>query len=54
MRSLLASFLYGIDAADPASYALVCAGIAVVALLSALAPARSAASVLPSRALEVQ
>jgi putative ABC transport system permease protein len=54
MRSLLASFLYGVEAADPASYAIVCAGIAVVALLSALAPARAAAGVLPSRALEVR
>lgn len=53
-RSLLASFLYGIEAADPASYAIVCVGIAVVAMLSALAPARAAASVLPSRALEVR
>jgi ABC-type antimicrobial peptide transport system permease subunit len=53
-RSLLASFLYGVEAADPASYAIVCAGIAVVAMLSALAPARAAASVLPSRALEVR
>lgn len=53
-RSLLASFLYGVEAADPASYAIVCAGIAVVAMLSALVPARAAASVLPSRALEVR
>ncbi len=54
MRSLLASFLDGVEATDAASYAIVCAGIAVVALLSALAPARVAASVLPSRALEVR
>jgi predicted permease len=53
MRSLLASFLYGVDAADPASYVLVCGGIAVVALLSALAPARAAGNVPPSRALKV-
>lgn len=53
MRSMLASVLDGIDAVDPASYATVCVGIAAVALLSALAPARSAAQVMPSRALAV-
>jgi len=53
-RSLLASFLYGIEAADPVSYAIVCVGVAVVALLSALAPAWVAAKILPSRALEVR
>ena len=54
MRSLLASFLYGVDAADPALYCVVCIGIAAIALLSALAPAWNAAQVLPSRALEVR
>ena len=53
-RSLLASFVYGVEAADPAVYAIVCAGIAGVALLAALVPARTAARVLPSRALEVR
>ena len=53
-RSLLVSFLYEVEAVDPASYVIVCVGIAVVAALSAFAPARAAASVLPSRALEVR
>ena len=53
MRSLLASFLYGVDAVDPASYVLVCAGVAIIALLSALGPARAAGNVPPSHALSV-
>jgi putative ABC transport system permease protein len=54
MRPLLASFLYGVEAAEPGTYALVSVGIAVVALLSALPPAFAAAKVMPSRALEVR
>lgn len=51
-RTLLASFLYGVGAADPLVYVVVCLGLGVVAMLAALAPARAAASVMPSRALE--
>jgi predicted permease len=50
--SLLASFLYGVSAADPLVYVVVCLGLGVVAMLAALAPARAASSVMPSRALE--
>lgn len=54
MRTLLASLLYGVEATDPTSYAVVCLGLGIVALLSALAPARAAARVLPSSALKTQ
>jgi putative ABC transport system permease protein len=53
-RTLLASFLYGVVGSDLATYASVCVGILALSMLAALAPARSAASVTPSRALEVR
>ncbi|HEY2515673.1 MAG TPA: ADOP family duplicated permease [Polyangiaceae bacterium] len=54
MRTLLASFVYGVGTTDPVVYLAVALGIGVVAMLAALAPARAAASVTPSRALEVR
>ncbi len=53
-RTLLASFLYGVVAGDAATYVSVCVGVVTMAMLAALAPARAAASVPPSRALEVR
>ncbi len=53
-RTLLTSFLYGVVASDLATYVSVSVGIVAMALLAALAPARAAASVTPSRALEVR
>ena len=50
-RQLLGAFLFGVSALDALTYGSVCLGIALVALLSALAPARSAARVSPARAL---
>jgi putative ABC transport system permease protein len=53
-RTLLASFLYGVLGADVATYVAVSVGIVAMAMLASLAPARAAASVTPSRALEVR
>jgi putative ABC transport system permease protein len=50
-RQLLGSFLFGVGALDALTYGGVCLGVVLVALLSALAPARSAARVSPARAL---
>jgi putative ABC transport system permease protein len=50
-RQLLATFLFGVSPLDPLTYGAVCLGIALVALLAALAPALSASRVSPARAL---
>jgi len=50
----LASSLYGVKPLDAASYLLAVAGIAVVALAAAAAPARRAASIDPIRALRTE
>jgi hypothetical protein len=50
-RGFLESFLFGVSAHDPATYAGVCFGVALVATLAALLPARAAAAISPSRAL---
>jgi ABC-type lipoprotein release transport system permease subunit len=50
-RGFLESFLFGVSAHDPATYAGVCLGVALVAALAAFVPARSAAAISPSRAL---
>lgn len=51
-RSLVSSFLYGITAADPVVYVAVGIAVAASALAATIAPARTAASVPPARALE--
>jgi putative ABC transport system permease protein len=48
---LLASFLYGVGAADPLTYAAVAAGLFVIALLAAYLPGRRATRVDPLVAL---
>jgi putative ABC transport system permease protein len=48
---LLAAQLYGVGPRDPGTIALVCVTFVVVALLASWAPARRAASVDPTRAL---
>jgi predicted permease len=53
-RQLLGSFLFGVGPLDAVTYAAVCAGIALVAMLSALAPALAASRVSPVRALSGQ
>ena len=50
----LASSLYGVKPLDASSYLLAVAGIAVVALVAAAAPARRAASIDPIRALRTE
>jgi predicted permease len=47
----IASFLYGVSPADPATAAVVAAGLLLVAALAALVPALRAASVNPMTAL---
>jgi ABC-type antimicrobial peptide transport system permease subunit len=53
-RQLLGTFLFGVSPLDALTYGAVCLGIALVALLSALAPALGASRVSPSRALTGQ
>jgi ABC-type antimicrobial peptide transport system permease subunit len=48
---LLAAQLYGVGPRDPATIALVCGGFVLVAVLASWIPARRAASVDPTRAL---
>jgi hypothetical protein len=50
-RGLLEAFLFGVSAHDPVTYASVCLGVALVATLASLVPARAAAAISPSRAL---
>jgi predicted permease len=50
-RGFLQAFLFQVEAADPLTYASVCAGILFVALLAALAPALAATRISPTRAL---
>lgn len=51
---LLKSMLYGLQPGDPATFALALAGIALVALVASLIPARRAASVDPMVALRTE
>ncbi len=51
LGKLLASFLYGVSAKDPATFALVAAGLAVVAVAASWIPARRATHVDPAVAL---
>jgi predicted permease len=50
-RQLLAAFLFGIAPLDPLTYLAVGIGVALVALLAALAPALAASRVNPTHAL---
>jgi predicted lysophospholipase L1 biosynthesis ABC-type transport system permease subunit len=50
-RGLLASFVYGVTSADPLTYVGVCVGVSLLATLAALAGARAAMSIDPSRTL---
>ena len=47
----LSTFLYGISAVDPRTYALVALGLLMLAVLSAYIPARRAVTIEPARAL---
>ncbi len=51
VRSLLASFVYGVTSADPLTYVGVSLGVSVLAVLAALAGARAATRSDPSRTL---
>jgi ABC-type antimicrobial peptide transport system permease subunit len=53
VTKVLGSLLFGVKAADLATFALVAAVLTVVALLASYVPARRAASTDPSRALRV-
>ncbi len=48
---LLASFLYGVTAHDPATLATVCALLAIVVALASYLPARRAANIDPIKSL---
>jgi putative ABC transport system permease protein len=48
---LMTSFLYGVRATDPATYAAVCALLTLVVLLACCIPARRATCVDPTVAL---
>ena len=50
-RALLGSFVFGITSVDPLTYVVVCLGVALFAMLAALAAARGATRVEPSRTL---
>lgn len=50
-RGMLRSFLFQVGAADPLTYASVCAGIFAVGLLAAAGPALAASRISPTRAL---
>lgn len=50
-RGFLQTFLFHVSALDPLTYAAVSLGTVALGLLAALAPARAAAAVSPSRAL---
>jgi len=51
---LLGNFLYGVSATDPVTYALVGAGLALVAALASWLPARRATRVDPMTALRAE
>jgi putative ABC transport system permease protein len=48
------SFLYGVEATDPLTYALVGVSLVVVALLAALVPARRATRLDPATTLRAE
>jgi predicted lysophospholipase L1 biosynthesis ABC-type transport system permease subunit len=50
-RALLGTFVFGVSLVDPATYVAVCFGVALLSMLAALAAARGAARVEPSRTL---
>ena len=51
LTRVLSGQLFGVKPHDPATFALVAIGLAAVALVASLVPARRAASVDPTRAL---
>ncbi len=54
LTRLMASLLFGVDAADPLTYGLVAAALAVVALAASYVPARRASGVDPVTALRFE
>ncbi len=54
LTRMLAAFLYGTAATDPATFLAVCGVLVAVALLAGFVPARRAASVDPLTALRVE
>jgi len=48
---VMRSLLFGVGAADPATYALVCALVGLTALMASYIPARRAARLDPMRSL---
>jgi putative ABC transport system permease protein len=51
LSRVLSSLLYGVSAADPATYAAIVAGVAVLALVASYLPAQRAARLHPARVL---
>jgi predicted permease len=51
---IVEGFLFGVQAGDVASLALACGGMAVIALIAALIPARRAATVAPAIAFRAE